>query len=107
MPPTDTGGAQDSDEREEQRTEEDTAGSAYSVKVYAMTAEERSALDAQTEPVPAVGTAFLPRSSRDGASGNACAPFTAKTADVAFVLYSAPGATDYYVRLCAGEPGAG
>lgn len=107
MPPTDTGGAQDSDEREEQRTEEDTAGSAYSVKVYAMTAEERSALDAQTEPAPAVGTAFLPRSSRDGASGNACAPFTAKTADVAFVLYSAPGATDYKVRLCAGEPGAG
>ena len=107
MPPTDTGGAQDSDEREEQRTEEDTAGSAYSVEVYAMTAEERSALDAQTEPVPAVGTAFLPRSSRDGASGNVCAPFTAKTADVAFVLYSAPGATDYNVRLCAGEPGAG
>ena len=107
MPPTDTGGAQDSDEREEQRTEEDTAGSAYSVKVYAMTAEERSALDAQTEPVPAVGTAFLPRSSRDGASGNVCAPFTAKAADVAFVLYSAPGATDYNVRLCAGEPGAG
>ena len=107
MPPTDTGGAQDSDEREEQRTEEDTAGSAYSVKVYAMTAEERSALDAQTEPAPAVGTAFLPRSSRDGASGNVCAPFTAKTADVAFVLYSAPGATDYNVRLCTGEPGAG
>ena len=107
MPPTDTGGAQDSDEREEQRTEEDTAGSAYSVKVYAMTAAERSALDAQTEPAPAAGTAFLPRSSRDGASGNACAPLTAKTADVAFVLYSAPGATDYNVRLCAGEPGAG
>ena len=107
IPSTDAGGAQDSDEREEQRTEEDTAGSAYSVKVYAMTAAERSALDAQTEPVPAVGTAFLPRSSRDGASGNACAPFTAKTADVAFVLYSAPGATDYNVRLCAGEPGAG
>ena len=107
MPPTDTGGAQDSDEREEQRTEEDTAGSVYSVKAYAMTAEERSALDAQTEPAPAVGTAFLPRSSRNGASGNACAPFTAKTADVAFVLYSAPGATDYNLRLCAGEPGAG
>ena len=107
MPPTDTGGAQDSDEREQQHAEEDAAGSAYSVKVYAMTAEERSALDAQTEPAPAAGTAFLPRSSRDGASGNACAPLTAKTADVAFVLYSAPGATDYNVRLCAGEPGAG
>lgn len=107
MPPTDTGGAQDSDEREQQHAEEDAAGSAYSVKVYAMTAAERSTLDAQTEPAPAVGTAFLPRSSRDGASGNACAPFTAKTADVAFVLYSAPGATDYNVRLCAGEPGAG
>ena len=107
IPSTGAGGVQDFDEREEQRTEEDTAGSAYSVKVYAMTAEERSALDAQTEPAPAVGTAFLPRSSRDGASGNACAPFTAKTADVAFVLYSAPGATDYNVRLCAGEPGAG
>ena len=107
MPSSDAGGAQDSDEREEQHAEEDTAGSTYSVKVYAMTAEERSALDAQTEPAPAVGTAFLPRSSKDGASGNACAPFTAKTADVAFVLYSAPGATDYNVRLCAGEPGAG
>ena len=107
MPSSDAGGAQDSDEREEQHAEEDAAGSVYSVKAYAMTAEERSALDAQTEPAPAVGTAFLPRSSRDGASGNACAPFTAKTADVAFVLYSAPGATDYNVRLCAGEPGAG
>ena len=95
-------------EGEEQRTSEnDAEHTAYSVKTHAMTAEERSALDAQTEPAPAVGTAFLPRSSRDGASGNACAPFTAKTADVAFVLYSAPGATDYNVRLCAGEPGAG
>ena len=95
-------------EGEEQHTpENDAEHTAYSVKTHAMTAEERSALDAQTEPVPAVGTAFLPRSSRDGASGNACAPLTAKTADVAFVLYSAPGATDYNVRLCAGEPGAG
>ena len=95
-------------EGEEQRTpENDAEHTAYSVKTHAMTAKERSALDAQTEPVPAVGTAFLPRSSRDGASGNACAPFTAKTADVAFVLYSAPGATDYNVRLCTGEPGAG
>ena len=95
-------------EGEEQHTpENDAEHTAYSVKTHAMTAEERSALDTQTEPAPAVGTAFLPRSSRDGASGNACAPFTAKTADVAFVLYSAPGATDYNVRLCAGEPGAG
>ena len=95
-------------EGEEQRTSEnDAEHTAYSVKTHAMTAEERSALDAQTEPAPAVGTAFLPRSSRDGASGNVCAPFTAKAADVAFVLYSAPGATDYNVRLCAGEPGAG
>ena len=95
-------------EGEEQRTSEnDAEHTAYSVKTHAMTAKERSALDAQTEPVPAVGTAFLPRSSRDGASGNVCAPFTAKAADVAFVLYSAPGATDYNVRLCAGEPGAG
>ena len=95
-------------EGEEQHTSEnDAEHTAYSVKTHAMTAKERSALDAQTEPVPAVGTAFLPRSSRDGASGNACAPFTAKTADVAFVLYSAPGATDYNVRLCTGEPGAG
>ena len=95
-------------EGEEQHTpENDAEHTAYSVKTHAMTAAERSALDAQTEPVPAVGTAFLPRSSRDGASGNACAPFTAKTADVAFVLYSAPGAADYNVRLCAGEPGAG
>ena len=95
-------------EGEEQRTSEnDAEHTAYSVKTHAMTAEERRALDAQTEPAPAAGTAFLPRSSRDGASGNACAPLTAKTADVAFVLCSAPGATDYNVRLCAGEPGAG
>lgn len=95
-------------EGEEQRTSEnDAEHTAYSVKTHAMTAEERSALDAQTEPAPAAGTAFLPRSSRDGASGNVCAPFTAKAADVAFVLYSAPGATGYNVRLCAGEPGAG
>ena len=95
-------------EGEEQHTpENDAEHTAYSVKTHAMTAEERSALDAQTEPAPAAGTAFLPRSSRDGASGNVCAPFTAKAADVAFVLYSAPGATDYNVRLCAGEPGAG
>ena len=95
-------------EGEEQRTSEnDAEHTAYSVKTHAMTAEERSTLDAQTEPAPAAGTAFLPRSSRDGASGNVCAPFTAKAADVAFVLYSAPGATDYNVRLCAGEPGAG
>ena len=95
-------------EGEEQRTSEnDAEHTAYSVKTHAMTAEERDALDAQTDPAPAVGTAFLPRSSRDGAIGNACAPFTAKAADVAFVLYSAPGATDYNVRLCAGEPGAG
>ena len=95
-------------EGEEQRTSEnDAEHTAYSVKTHAMTAEERSALDAQPEPAPAAGTAFLPRSSRDGASGNVCAPFTAKAADVAFVLYSAPGATDYNVRLCAGEPGAG
>ena len=95
-------------EGEEQRTSEnDAEHTAYSVKTHAMTAEERSALDAQTEPAPAAGTAFLPRSSRDSASGNVCAPFTAKAADVAFVLYSAPGATDYNVRLCAGEPGAG
>lgn len=95
-------------EGEEQHTpENDAEHTAYSVKTHAMTAEERSALDAQTEPAPAVGAAFLPRSSRDGASGNVCAPFTAKAADVAFVLYSAPGATDYNVRLCAGEPGAG
>ena len=40
-------------------------------------------------------------------SGNICAPFTAKASDIAFVVYSAPGATDYNVRLCAGEPGAG
>ena len=95
-------------EGEEQRTSEnDAEHTAYSVKTHAMTAEERDALDAQTDPAPAAGTAFLPRSGNGSTSGNICAPFTAKASDVAFVLYSAPGATDYNVRLCAGEPGAG
>ena len=107
IPSTGAGGVQDSDEREEQRTEEDTAGSAYSVKVYAMTAEERDALDAQTDPAPAAGTAFLPRSGNGSTSGNICAPFTAKASDIAFVMYSAPGAANYNVRLCVGEPGSG
>ena len=95
-------------EGEEQRTpENDAEHTAYSVKTHAMTAGERDALDAQTDPAPAAGTAFLPRSGNGSASGNICAPFTAKASDIAFVLYSAPGATDYNVRLCAGEPGAG
>ncbi|MFR7601227.1 MAG: M56 family metallopeptidase [Oscillospiraceae bacterium] len=95
-------------EGEEQRTSEnDAEHTAYSVKTHAMTAEERDALDAQTDPAPAAGTAFLPRSGNGSTSGNICAPFTAKTADVAFVLYSAPGAANYNVRLCVGEPGSG
>ncbi len=95
-------------EGEEQRTSEnDAEHTAYSVKTHAMTAEERDALDAQTDPAPAAGTAFLPKSGNGSTSGNICAPFTAKASDIAFVVYSAPGATDYNVRLCAGEPGAG
>ena len=95
-------------EGEEQRTSEnDAEHTAYSVKTHAMTAEERDALDAQTDPAPAAGTAFLPKSGNGSTSGNICAPFTAKASDIAFVLYSAPGATDYNVRLCVGEPGAG
>ena len=95
-------------EGEEQCTSEnDAEHTAYSVKTHAMTAEERDALDAQTDPAPAAGTAFLPRSGNGSTSGNICAPFTAKASDIAFVMYSAPGATDYNVRLCAGEPGSG
>lgn len=95
-------------EGEEQRTSEnDAEHTAYSVKTHAMTAEERDALDAQTDPAPAAGTAFLPRSGNGSTSGNICAPFTAKASDVAFVLYSAPGAANYNVRLCVGEPGFG
>ena len=95
-------------EGEEQRTpENDAEHTAYSVKTHAMTAGERDALDAQTDPAPAAGTAFLPKSGTGSTSGNICAPFTAKASDIAFVVYSAPGATDYNVRLCAGEPGAG
>ncbi len=95
-------------EGEEQRTSEnDAEHTAYSVKTHAMTAEERDALDAQTDPAPAAGTAFLPRSGNGSTSGNICAPFTAKASDVAFVLYSAPGAANYNVRLCVGEPDSG
>ena len=96
------------DEGEEQRTpENDAEHTAYSVKIHAMTAEERDALDAQTDPAPAAGTAFLPRSGNGSTSGNICAPFTAKASDIAFVMYSAPGAANYNVRLCVGEPGSG
>ena len=95
-------------EGEEQRTpENDAEHTAYSVKTHAMTAEERDALDAQTDPAPAAGTAFLPRSGNGNTSGNICAPFTAKASDIAFVMYSAPGAANYNVRLCVGEPGSG
>lgn len=95
-------------EGEEQRTpENDAEHTAYSVKIHAMTAEERDALDAQTDPAPAAGTAFLPRSGNGSTSGNICAPFTAKASDIAFVMYSAPGAANYNVRLCVGEPGSG
>lgn len=98
----------DAGEGEEQHTpENDAEHTAYSVKTHAMTAEERDALDAQTDPAPAAGTAFLPRSGNGSTSGNICAPFTAKASDIAFVMYSAPGATDYNVRLCEGEPGSG
>ena len=48
---------------------------------------------------PPWGLPFCPEAAETAQS--------AKAADVAFVLYSAPGATDYNVRLCAGEPGAG
>ena len=95
-------------EGEEQRTpENDAEHTAYSVKTHAMTAEERDALDAQTDPAPTAGTAFLPRSGNGSTSGNICAPFTAKASDIAFVMYSAPGAANYNVRLCVGEPGSG
>ena len=95
-------------EGEEQRTSEnDAEHTAYSVKTHAMTAEERDALDAQTDPAPAAGTAFLPRSGNGSTSGNICAPFTAKASDIAFVMHSAPGAANYNVRLCVGEPGSG
>lgn len=53
------------------------------------------------------GLPFCPEAAETAQAEMPGAPFTAKTADVAFVLYSAPGATDYNVRLCAGEPGAG
>ena len=95
-------------EGEEQRTSEnDAEHTAYSVKTHAMTAEERDALDAQTDPAPAAGTAFLPKSGTGSTSGNICAPFTAKASDIAFVMYSVPGAANYNVRLCVGEPGSG
>ena len=95
-------------EGEEQRVpENDAEHTAYSVKTHAMTAGERDALDAQTDPAPAAGTAFLPKSGNGSTSGNICAPFTAKASDIAFVVYSAPGAANYNVRLCVGEPGSG
>ena len=38
---------------------------------------------------------------------NPCAPFTADTTSVAFVITNAPGATSYNVQLYAGTPGSG
>lgn len=79
----------------------------YSVEIHVMTAEERNAFESQTEATPIVGTAFLSPNNEDGTNGSICAPFTAETANMAFVVKSAPGALNYNVQLYAGVPGAG
>ena len=79
----------------------------YPVEIHVMTAEERNAFESQTEATPIVGTAFLSPNNEVGTNGSICAPFTAETANMAFVVKSAPGALNYNVQLYAGVPGAG
>lgn len=79
----------------------------YPVEIHVMTAEERNAFESQTEATPIVGTAFLSPNNEAGTNGSICAPFTAETANMAFVVKSAPGALNYNVQLYAGVPGAG
>lgn len=75
----------------------------YPVEIHVMTAEERNAFESQTEATPIVGTAFLSPNNEAGTNGSICAPFTAETANMAFVVKSAPGALNYNVQLyCAG-----
>ena len=84
-------------------------GKTYEVEVeegQAMLVDEYEAYK-PAAPAPAAGPAFLPRSGNGSTSGNICAPFTAKASDIAFVMYSAPGAANYNVRLGGGEPGSG
>lgn len=74
----------------------------YPVEIHVMTAEERNAFESQTEATPIVGTAFLSPNNEAGTNGSICAPFTAETANMAFVVKSAPGALNYNVQLYAG-----
>lgn len=79
----------------------------YPVEITVMTTENRNAYETQTEYVPTVGTAYLAQNNESGTNGSICAPFTAETTHMAFVLTSAPGAMNYNIQLYEGIPGEG
>ena len=85
----------------------DKGGKDYPVEIHVMTEDERSAFEQQTEHTPINGTAFLARNNAAGTNGNICASFTAELENVAIVLVSVPGATDYNIQLYEGAPGEG
>jgi hypothetical protein len=86
---------------------DDKGGKDYPVEIHVMTEDERSAFEQQTEHTPVNGTAFLARNNAAGTNGNICASFTAELENVAIVLVSVPGATDYNIQLYEGAPGEG
>lgn len=82
-------------------------GTEYPVKIHTMTMEERNAFEPQTGYTPAAGTAYLSQNNESGTNGSVCAVFNADKANMAFVITSAPGATNYNVQLYTGTPGEG
>ena len=83
------------------------SGNEYPIEIHVMTEDERSAFEQQTEYIPVIGTAFLDRNNAAGTNGNICASFTAELKNVAIVLVSVPGATDYNIQLYEGASGEG
>lgn len=80
----------------------------YPIEVVVMTKEETlDRFGSLTRSVSGTGTAYLPKNNISGTNGNPCAPFTADTTSVSFVITNAPGATTYNVQLYAGSPGSG
>lgn len=79
----------------------------YPIEIHVMTMDERNDLMNQEGREVIIGGAYLSQNNVSGTNGSICAPFTADMTNMAFVLTSAPGATDYNVQLYAGAIGKG
>lgn len=79
----------------------------FPVKIHTMTVEERNKFESQTKYTPTVSTAYLSKNNSSETSGSVCAAFSGDKANMAFVMTSVPGATNYNVQLYEGLPGEG